>query len=153
MTNSDIKARVLSLISNMELDGFETVSPPRIFAYVFNEIGTTYYLNKVDKGYCLEHHTSEEPLCKGKGSYIDAISTMDNIVKAFDGIKFQFHGHAAFIVADHLLIKFELEYSGKVSISNITVATDISDLEHIADVISKCFSLYDFINYENRYKF
>lgn len=152
MTNSDIKARVLSLISNMELDGFETVSPPRIFAYVFNEIGTTYYLNKVDKGYCLEHHTSEEPLCKGKGSYIDAISTMDNIVKAFDGIKFQFHGHAAFIVADHLLIKFELEYSGKVSISNITVATDISDLEHIADVISKCFSIKDFINDENSYK-
>lgn len=152
MTKTDIKTRVLSLVGNLELDGYETVSPPRVFAYIFNEIGTTHFLNKIGDTHKFEQYTTEEPIGKGKGSYIDAIETMDNIAKAFDGLKFQFHGHAAFIVADHLLFKFEIERNGKVSITGVSIATDRNDLEHITDVMLKCFSYKNSINDENSYK-
>lgn len=136
----------------MTIDSYEGISKNRIFSYLFDELGFHYCFVRNDNGYAIEPFSNEEPLAKGRNNVIDFFSTLDNILKAFDGIKFQIHAHEIYVVGDKIVLKISIDKSNKGTIDDITISTNRTDIEDIKNTIESCLVFKNVINDENSYR-
>lgn len=152
MLNEQIKKRIVSLISDMSIDSYEGITKVRVFSYLFDDIGYIYHFNKKGSGYVVEAVGSDEPLMEGRNDIIDLIPTIDNLIAAFDGIKFQIHEHQIFIVGDHIVFRVSADSSNYGAIDDISLTTNREDLEHINSIICGSLVTKNVINDENSYR-
>ncbi len=152
MLNEQIRKRIVTLIGDMSIDSYEGITKIRLFSYLFDDIGYMYHFNKRGGEYAVEAIGSDEPLMEGRNNVIDLIPTTNNLVAAFDGIKFQLHEHQIFIVGDHIIIKLDVDSSNYGAIDDISIATNRDDLKTVANLISGSFVIKNVINDENSYR-
>ena len=152
MLEEQIKRRIVKLIADMSIDSYEGISKIRIFSYLFDDIGYIYHFNKVDGVYSIDQIDSDEPLMEGRNNIIDLIPTVDNIVAAFGGIKFQLHEHELFIVGERIIIKIGVDSSKYGAIDDISIATNRDDLESVKDFIVGSLVIKNVMNDENSYR-
>ena len=152
MLNEDIKKRLIKLIGDMSIDSYEGITKIRLFSYLFDDIGCMYCFNRKNDSYAIEAIDSNDPLMEGRNDIIDFIPTIDNIVKVFEGIKFQFHRHQIFIVADHIVFNIGIDSSNYGAIDDISIATNRKDLDDICKMITSCLVTKNVINDENSYR-
>lgn len=152
MLDELIKKRLIKLIGDMSIDSYEGITKVRLFAYLFDDIGYIFHFNKKKNGYAIEAVDYDEPLMDGRNNIVDAIPTIDNLIAAFDSIKFQIHEHQVFIISDHLVIKMNLDSSKFGAIDEISLATNRDDLEHICNLIRGSLVTKNVINDENSYR-
>ena len=150
--NELVKKRIINLISDMKIDGYEGITKNRIFSYLFDEIGFNYFFNRNNDEYAIEVFGSEEPLAEGRNSVVDYFPTLDNLLSAFNGIKFQIHAHEMYIVGEMIIIKIMVDNSNKGTIDEITISTNRTDLDKLKDVIQGCLVFKNVINDENSYR-
>lgn len=147
-----IKSRIVKLVSDMRIDGYEAITKVRLFAYLFDEIGYIYHINKDKDTYKISQIGSNEPLMEGRNRLIEAIPTIDNMVKAFDAIKFQLSWTQMFIVADHIVFNVTIDSSNYGAIDDISLATNRDDLENIERLVLESIVIKNVINDENSYR-
>ena len=147
-----IKKRITKLIGDMSIDSYEGITKIRIFSYLFDDIGYMYHFNKRGDNYSIEAIGSDEPLMEGRNSVIDLLPTIDNLLAAFDGIKFQLHEHQLFIIGDRIVIKLDVDSSNFGAIDDISIATNRDDLETVSNLISGSLVTKNVINDENSYR-
>lgn len=152
MLDELIKKRIVKLIADMSIDSYEGITKVRVFSYLFDDIGYIYHFNKKESGYAIEIIGYDEPLMEGRNDIIDSAPTIDNIVAAFDGIKFQLHEHQIFIVGDHIIIKVGVDSSNYGAIDDISIATNRDDLESVRDLIVGSIVTKNVVNEENSYR-
>ena len=152
MLNELIRRRIINLIGDMSIDSYEGITKVRLFSYLFDDIGYIYHFNKKKNGYAIEAIDSDEPLMEGRNEVIDLIPTVDNLIAAFDGIKFQIHEHQIFIVGEHIVIKLMVDASKYSAIDNISIATNRDDLETVCGLINGSLITKSVINDENSYR-
>ena len=151
-TEERIRKKIVSLIANMSIDGYEGISKTRVFAYAFDDIGCNYSLNRSNDGYDMGIIVSSEPLMEGRNNIIDVIPTINNIIKKFGGIRFQIHDHQVFIVSDHIVFSLTIDTSGYGAIEGITMTTNRTDLDDIKNALVGSFVIKNIINDENSYR-
>ena len=78
MLNEEIKKRIVKLLSDMSIDGYEGITKTRVFSYLFDDIGSIYHFNKKKNGYEIEEIDSDEPLTEGRNGIIELIPTIKN---------------------------------------------------------------------------
>lgn len=152
MLNELIRRRIINLIGDMSIDSYEGITKVRLFSYLFDDIGYIYHFNKKKNGYAIEAIDSDEPLMEGRNEVIDLMPTVDNLIAAFDGIKFQIHEHQIFIVGEHIVIKLMVDASKYSAIDNISIATNRDDLETVCGLINGSLITKSVINDENSYR-
>jgi hypothetical protein len=152
MNKELIKERLVKLIANMSIDSYEGITKVRLFSYLFDDIGYMYHFNKKKSGYAIEITGSDEPLMEGRNDVIDLSPTIENIIAAFDGIKFQLHEHQIFIVGDQIVIRIDVDSSGYGAIDDITIATNRDDLDAVRDFIAGSLVTRNVLNEENSYR-
>lgn len=150
MLDESIKQRIVKVIADMSIDSYEGITKVRLFAYLFDDIGYLYHFNKKEKSYSIDVVGSDDPLLDGRNDIIDLVPTTDNLVAAFDGIKFQLHEHQIFVVGDHIVIGVGTDSLGGVT--NITIATNRKDLELVNDLIRGSLVIKNVLNDENSYR-
>ena len=151
--NEKIKKRIIDLISDMKIDSYEGIAKTRVFAYLFEEIGYHYFFNRTKDGeYVLDAFTGEEPLVEGRNTVVDYFPTLDNLVAAFDGIKFHIHSHEMYVVGDKIVIRVTIDSSHKGCIDDISIATNREDIDHVRDLIQGSLVFKNVINDENSYR-
>jgi len=153
MIGEEIKKKLIDIVSDMKIDPYEGITRVRLFSNLFGEFPSLYNIIKCDDGYSISLLDNDEPLLPRKSQIIDFIPTIDNIVKEFDGIKFQMHPSELYIVGDRIVMKAFLEKNGKYySLHEISIATNIEDVENIKNRIVSSFVIKDILNDENSYK-
>jgi len=152
MLDELIRKRIIKLIGDMSIDSYEGITKVRLFSYLFDDIGYIYHFNKKGSDYAIEAIDSDEPLMEGRNEVIDLIPTVDNLIAAFDGIKFQIHEHQLFIVGEHIVIKLMVDASKYSAIDNISIATNRDDLETVCGLINGSLITKSVINDENSYR-
>lgn len=137
----------------MNIDSYEGITKSRVFSYLFDDLATLYFFNKEKDGYSLNMYSGEEPLMSGKNRIIDMVPTMQNLMAAFDGIRFQMHNDDFFIVGDHIVLKIYSDKTGnKMALHNLSLATNRDDIEALEKMIESCLVFDTVINDENSYK-
>lgn len=152
MVNEKVKERIVALLSDMRIDGYEGISKQRVFSYLFDEIGFHYNFVREKDKYEIRVFGNEEPLAEGKNNVIDYFGTLDNLLGAFDAMKFQIHAHEMYIVGDRVLIRITIDSSNKGCIDDITLATNRKDLEEIKNLIVGSLVIKNNLNDENSYR-
>ena len=153
MLSDEIKKKIIGVVSDMKIDSYEGITRARLFAYIFDDFASLYTLNRVDEGYSIDLRDNDEPLLPRSNQIIDFIPTVNNLTKAFDGIKFQMHVTDLYIVSDRLIIKVFLEQNGKFNtIHELSLATNRDDIDAIKEKIVSSFVIKDILNDENSYK-
>lgn len=152
MADELIKRRIVKLIADMSIDSYEGISKIRVFSYLFDDIGCIYHFNRKDDAYSIDIIDSDEPLMEGRNDIIDYIPTVENIIAAFDGIRFQLHEHSIYIVGERIVIKLGLDTSKYGAIDDISIATNRDDLETIKDFIVGSLVFKNVMNDENSYR-
>jgi broad-specificity NMP kinase len=136
----------------MSIDSYEGITKIKLFSYLFDDIGYIYHFNKKKNGYAVEVVGSDEPLMEGRNDIIDLIPTVDNLIAAFDAIKFQLHERQMFLVGDHIILKIYIDSSGYGAIDEISIATNRDDLDAVRDLIAGSIVTRNVINEENSYR-
>lgn len=152
MLDELIRRRIISVISDMSIDSYEGITKIKLFSYLFDDIGYIYHFNKKKNGYAVEVVGSDEPLMEGRNDIIDLIPTVDNLIAAFDAIKFQLHERQMFLVGDHIILKIYIDSSGYGAIDEISIATNRDDLDAVRDLIAGSIVTRNVINEENSYR-
>ena len=147
-----IRKRIVELVGNMSIEAYDNINKVRIFSYLFDEIGLGYFFNRGKKGYELAIEASEEPLVEQRNKIIEYVSTVDNLIAAFDGIKFQIHASEMYVVGDNIVIRINSNISNERKIEGIDVATNRDDLETIGKLIESSLVIKESLNDENSYK-
>jgi ATP-dependent 26S proteasome regulatory subunit len=147
-----IRKRIVELVGDMSIEAYDNINKVRIFSYLFDEIGLGYFFNRGKKGYELAIEASEEPLTEERNKIIEYVSTVDNIIAAFDGIKFQIHASEMYVVGDNIVIRINSNISNERKIEGIDVATNRDDLETIGKLIESSLVIKESLNDENSYK-
>ena len=147
-----IRKRIVELVGNMSIEAYDNINKVRIFSYLFDEIGLGYFFNRGKNGYELSIEASEEPLVEQRNKIIEYVSTVDNIIAAFDGIKFQIHESEMYVVGDNIIIRINSNISNERKIEGIDVATNRDDLETIGKLIESSLVIKESLNDENSYK-
>lgn len=147
-----IRKRIVELVGNMSIEAYDNINKVRIFSYLFDEIGLGYFFNRGKKGYELAIEASEEPLTEERNKIIEYVSTVDNLIAAFDGIKFQIHASEMYVVGDNIVIRINSNISNERKIEGIDVATNRDDLETIGKLIESSLVIKESLNDENSYK-
>ena len=152
MVSEEIKKKIVSLVADMHIDGYEGISKNRIFSYLFGEIGFHYSFNRNKDTYALEVFSNDEPLADGRNNVVDYFPTLDNLLKAFDGIKFQIHAHEMYIAGDRIVIRITIDNSNKAAIDDIAISTNREDIGDLSKIIQDCLVIDNVINDENSYR-
>lgn len=152
MLNELIKRRIVKLIGDMSINAYENITKVRLFSYLFDDIGNIYHFNKKKDGYAVEVIGSDEPLMEGRNNIINLIPTVDNLIAAFGGIKFQINEHHLFIVGENIVLGIDIDTSNYGSIDEISMATTRDDLETVCNLISGSLVIKNVINDENSYR-
>lgn len=152
MLDELIRKRIIKLIGDMSIDSYEGITKVRLFSYLFDDIGYIYHFNKKKSGYAVEAVGSDEPLMEGRNDIVDLIPTVDNLIAAFDAVKFQIHEHQVFIVGDHIVLKLVIDSSNYGAIDDISIATNRDDLETVSNLICGSLVTKNVINDENSYR-
>ena len=147
-----IRKRIVELVGNMSIEAYDNINKVRIFSYLFDEIGLGYFFNRGKNGYELAIEASEEPLTEERNKIIEYVSTVDNLIAAFDGIKFQIHASEMYVVGDNIVIRINSNISNERKIEGIDVATNRDDLETIGKLIESSLVIKESLNDENSYK-
>lgn len=150
--NELIKKRIVNLVADMKIDSYEGISKNRVFSYLFDDLGYHYWFNRTKEGYKIEAFDSSEPLAEGRNNVVDYFPTLDNLLKAFDGIKFQIHTHEMYVVGENIVFKIVIDVSDKGTIDEITLSTNREDLDELRKVIEGCLVFKNVINDENSYR-
>lgn len=147
-----IRKRIVELVGDMSIEAYDNINKVRIFSYLFDEIGLGYFFNRGKNGYELSIEASEEPLTEQRNNIIEYVSTVDNLVAAFDGIKFQIHASEMYVIGDRVVIRINSNISNERKIEGIDVATNRDDLETIKSLIESSLVIKETLNDENSYK-
>lgn len=147
-----IRKRIVELVGDMSIEAYDNINKVRIFSYLFDEIGLGYFFNRGKNGYELSIEASEEPLTEQRNNIIEYVSTVDNLVAAFDGIKFQIHASEMYVIGDNIVIRINSNISNERKIEGIDVATNRDDLETIEKLIESSLVIKESLNDENSYK-
>ena len=139
-------------MGDMSIEAYDNINKVRIFSYLFDEIGLGYFFNRGKNGYELSIEASEEPLTEQRNNIIEYVSTVDNLVAAFDGIKFQIHASEMYVIGDNIVIRINSNISNERKIEGIDVATNRDDLETIGKLIESSLVIKESLNDENSYK-
>lgn len=152
MVQEKVRERIINVISDMKIDGYEGISKVRLFSYLFDKIGYNYSFFRDKEGYKIKPFGNEEPLAEGKNNVVDYFETLDNLLIAFDGIKFQIHAHEMYVVGDNIIIKILIDNSNKTVIDEISLATNRDDMETVKALIEKSLVIKNVLNDENSYR-
>ncbi len=152
MNKEEIKKRIVSVVSDMKIDGYEGITKTKLFAYLFDDIGFSHAFNRKKDEYVIEVFVGEEPLAEGKNEIVDFFPTIDNIVAAFDGIKFQIHAHEMFIAGNNIVLRVTMDSSNRNSVDDITFTTNRDDIDNIKNVLQGCLVKKEVLNDENSYR-
>lgn len=147
-----IRKRIVELVGDMSIEAYDNINKVRIFSYLFDEIGLGYFFNRGKNGYELSIEASEEPLVEQRNKIIEYVSTVDNLIAAFDGIKFQIHASEMYVIGDNIVIRINSNISNERKIEGIDVATNRDDLETIGKLIESSLVIKESLNDENSYK-
>ena len=147
-----IRKRIVELVGDMSIEAYDNINKVRIFSYLFDEIGLGYFFNRGEKGYELAIEASEEPLTEQRNNIIEYVSTVDNLVAAFDGIKFQIHASEMYVIGDKVVIRINSNISNERKIEGIDVATNRDDIETIGKLIESSLVIKESLNDVNSYK-
>lgn len=147
-----IRKRIVELVGDMSIEAYDNINKVRIFSYLFDEIGLGYFFNRGKNGYELSIEASEEPLTEERNKIIEYVSTVDNLIAAFDGIKFQIHASEMYVIGDNIVIRINSNISNERKIEGIDVATNRDDLETIGKLIESSLVIKESLNDENSYK-
>ena len=147
-----IRKRIVELVGDMSIEAYDNINKVRIFSYLFDEIGLGYFFNRGKNGYELSIEASEEPLTEQRNNIIEYVSTVDNLVAAFDGIKFQIHASEMYVIGDNVVIRINSNISNERKIEGIDVATNRDDIETIGKLIESSLVIKESLNDENSYK-
>jgi len=153
MLSESIKKKIIDVASDMKIDSYEGLTKASLFAYLFNELGYLYVINKADNGYSIDLRGDDEPLLAEKSKIIDYSPTIKNLLKAFDGIAFQQHSSYIYIIGEKIILKVFSEKNGnEISVDTIEIATNLENLEEIKEKIVSSFVIKEVINDENSYR-
>lgn len=147
-----IRKRIVELVGDMSIEAYDNINKVRIFSYLFDEIGLGYFFNRGKNGYELSIEASEEPLTEQRNNIIEYVSTVDNLVATFDGIKFQIHASEMYVIGDNIVIRINSNISNERKIEGIDIATNRDDLETIGKLIESSLVIKESLNDENSYK-
>lgn len=155
MMYDTIKKKIVKLMSDMTIDSYDGIIRSRLFAYLFDNIGTDYSFNRIkdtDDEYVINRFDNNEPLTKHKLYVIETIPTINNLIKAIEGIEFSLHTHINFIVGDRIVFVVKSDTSNYDTIESISICTDRSDIDNILNIIKTSIVKSKSINDENSYK-
>ena len=147
-----IKKKIVSLLSNMNIEPYDNVNKVRMFAYMFDDIGKGYFFNRKKDKYEVSISAGDGPLLEEKNKIIDFIPTIDNLVKSFNGIAFQFNSSDGYIIGDNIVFHYDSSYGGEKKLTGLELATNREDLDEIRKLIESSLVTKEIINDENSYK-
>lgn len=149
------KAQAVSVLADMRISSYDSITSQRMFAKIFNDLSDKYYLaydEASDNGSFMLNNADEgNSAIKLKGKKIEYWATVEALVSAFDGFRLQWMGSFCYVVGDALIIDCSTNNDTK-SIEYISIATTRKDLDDILQKIVDCLSITDGTNEENSYK-
>lgn len=150
MLDELIKKRLVKIAADMSIDSYEGITKSRLFSYLFDDLCSVYSFIKKKDGYSIEIFNNDEPLAEGRNNVIDTTPTIENLIAAFDGIKFQLHIHQIYVIGENIIIRLDTDSLGYIT--DVSIATNRNDLELIKDFIRGSLVIKNVINDENSYR-
>lgn len=150
MLDELIKKRLVKIAADMSIDSYEGITKSRLFSYLFDDLCELYNFNHKKDGYYIEAITTDEPLAEGRNNVIDCDPTVENIIAAFGGLRFQAMLHQIYIIGENIVLKLETNSFGYIT--DISFATNRKDLDTIKGFIQGSLVVKNVINDENSYR-